>query len=51
MSENAELYSRIDDNEIRTKLIDYLKRHNIEFNSKLETEQLRKLYINNECTL
>lgn len=49
MSENAELWSRPDEESIRRTLIDYLKRHSVTYEDSLETEKLRQLYINIEC--
>ena len=44
---NAELW--VKSNVARTALIDWLKRHNVEFNESAETEELRQLYIRKEC--
>lgn len=49
MSENAELWSRIDEESIRRTLIDYFKRHSVDYEDSLETEELRQLYISAEC--
>lgn len=49
MSENSELWSRPDEESIRRTLIDYLKRHSVDYEDSLETEKLRQLYINIEC--
>lgn len=49
MSENSELWSRIDETSIRGKLKDYLNRHSVIYEDSLETEKLRQLYINIEC--
>lgn len=48
MSENAELWSRPDENSIRIVLECYLKNHSIDFDDSLGIEDLRKLYIDNE---
>lgn len=48
MSENAELWSRPDENSIRIVLECYLKNHSIGFDDSLGIEDLRKLYIDNE---
>lgn len=49
MSENAELWSRKDEESIRRTLIDYLKRHSVAYGDSFTTEKLRQLYINVEC--
>ena len=43
---NAELW--VKPNMERIALIDWLKRHNIEFDKTAETEELRQLYIKKE---
>lgn len=49
MSENAELWSRPDEESMRTILIDYFKRHSVTYEDSLTTEKLRQLYIDIEC--
>lgn len=49
MSENSELWSRVDEESMRRTLIDYFKRHSITYEDSLETEELRQLYISAEC--
>lgn len=49
MSENAELWSRIDEQSIRRNLQDYLKRHYINYEDNFTIEELRKAYIDYEC--
>ena len=49
MSENAELWSRLDERSIRIILECYLKSHLIDFDDSLSIEDLRKLYIDIEC--
>lgn len=49
MSENSELWSRIDEISIKEKLKDYLNRHSINYNENATTEELRQKYINAEC--
>ena len=49
MSENAELWSRVDEESTRRTLIDYFKRHSITYEDSFTTEKLRQLYINVEC--
>lgn len=48
MSENAELWSRLDEKSIRIALECYLKSCIIPFDDSMSTEELRKLYIDNE---
>ena len=43
---NAELW--VKPNMERIALIDWLKRHNVEFDETAETEELRQLYIKKE---
>ena len=43
----AELWAK--PNMERTALISWLTRHNVEFDEKAETEELRQLYIKKEC--
>ena len=49
MSENAELWSRLDEESIRITLKDYLKRHSVPYEDSFTIEKLRQLYINIEC--
>lgn len=49
MSENAELWSRLDDESMRIVLKDYLRRHSVEYEDGDTTENLRQLYILSEC--
>ena len=49
MGENAELWSRPDEESTRIVLKDYLKRHSVTYEDSLETEELRQLYISAEC--
>lgn len=49
MSENSELWSRVDEESIRRTLIAYLKRHSVAYEDSFTTEKLRQLYINVEC--
>lgn len=49
MSENAELWSRKDEESIRRTLIDYLKRHSVNYKDDFTIEELRQLYISAEC--
>ncbi len=49
MSENAELWARLDKNSIRRALKDYLNRHSIVYDDSFTTEELRQLYIDFEC--
>lgn len=48
MSDNAELWSRCDEQSIRTKLECWLKTHNIDYDKDMSTEELRQLYIYTE---
>lgn len=49
MSENAELWSRPDEESTRIVLKDYFKRHSVTYEDDFTTEKLRQLYINIEC--
>lgn len=49
MHENAELWSRPDEDSIRTTLINYFERHSIDYEEDFTIEELRQLYINIEC--
>lgn len=49
MSENAELWSRPDEESMRIVLKDYLKRHSVAYEDDCTTGKLRQLYINAEC--
>lgn len=49
MSENSELWSKVDEKSIREKLKDYLNRHSVVYDNDETTEELRQKYINTEC--
>lgn len=49
MGENAELWTRLDDNSIKSALCSWLNRHDVEFNEDMNIEELRQLYIEKEC--
>lgn len=51
MSENAELWARIDEESIRRTLKNYLERHFVEIydEDQITIEELRELYIAIEC--
>lgn len=49
MGENAELWTRLDDNSIRSALCSWLIRHGVEFDEDMNIEELRQLYIKKEC--
>mgnify|MGYP005755290299 FL=1 len=49
MSENAELWSRVDEISIRRTLKDYLNRHSINYDDNATTEELTQIYIDTEC--
>ena len=48
MSDNAELWSRCDEQSIRIKLQCWLRTHNVDYAEDMTTEELRQLYIYTE---
>lgn len=49
MSENSELWSKVDEISIRRTLKDYLNRHSINYDDNATTEELTQIYIDTEC--
>lgn len=48
VSDNAELWSRCDEQSIRIKLECWLRTHNVNYDEDMTTEELRQLYIYTE---
>ena len=48
MSENAELWSRLDEKSQRITLTCWLREHNVKYDDNMTIEELRELYIGKE---